>query len=285
MKYAYYPGCSYETTAREYDISTRIVCKNLGIELTEVPDWNCCGSTAAHSTSHLLGLSLAARNLALVEETKMDVTASCASCYQRLAMAHWELSRDETLREKVNKVIDKPYLATIRVLSILEVIANVGLEQIAAQVVRPLIGLKTACYYGCLLVRPASVKIDDSENPMTMDNIMVTVGAEAVDWSYKNECCGAGLAVTNEDIVLDLTHKILKVASSVGANCLVTACPLCHFNLDIRQGKINKKLGTSYNLPVFYFTQLLGLAMGINPKDLGLDTHFVNTEKVLKLVG
>ncbi|MDQ0287540.1 heterodisulfide reductase subunit B [Desulfofundulus luciae] len=285
MKFAYYPGCSLETSGKEYDLSTRAVSKHLGIELTEVPDWSCCGATAGHSTSHLLALALPARNLALAEETGLDVTAPCAACYQRLALACHELNQNPQLREKVNEITGRPFHGKIKVISILEVISSVGLEQIRAQVVKPLKGLKIAAYYGCLLVRPRAIQIDDPENPQIIEQIMQAAGADTVDWPHKTECCGASLAVSNEEVAIPMVSRILKAAAFSGANCLVCACPLCHFNLDMRQLKVNRLRGTNYHLPVFYFTQLLGVAMGLNPQDLSLHTHFVDTGQVLKLVG
>ncbi|SFQ95245.1 CoB--CoM heterodisulfide reductase iron-sulfur subunit B family protein [Desulfoscipio geothermicus] len=286
MKYAYFPGCCDHTSAREYDISTRAVCRELGIELVEIPDWNCCGSTPGHSTSHLLGVALAARNLALVAEMGLEeCTASCAACYQRLAMANVEMQSNKKLCDKVNWVTGKPYHGGVRVKSILEIISGLQPEQISSRLVKPLDNLKTAVYYGCLMVRPKAVQVDDPENPLVMDHLLQAAGAETIDWCSKTECCGASLAISNEDVVLKLTGKILAEATRAGADCIVTACPLCHFNLDMRQKKINQVFGTGYRLPVFYFTQLIGLAIGISPDDLSFNTHFVDTRKVLELVG
>lgn len=281
MKYSYFPGCCHHTSASEYDKSSRAVCRELGIEFVEVPDWSCCGSTAAHSTSKLLALALSARNLALAESTGHDVTAACAACYQRLALAHHELMGDRKLAQKVDRITGKEYLGKIKVKSILEVISEVGLDAIGARTVRPLNGLKAACYYGCLMVRPSAIAADDAENPVKIDNIISSLGGETVEWGHKTECCGASLAVSNEDIVMRLVDSILKDAVKSGANCIVTACPLCHFNLDARQSKINKKMKTSYRLPVFYFTQLMGVAMGLDNEELSTDTHFVGTAGLL----
>ncbi len=285
MNYSYFPGCCHHTSAREYDLSTRVVCKNLGINLTDVPDWSCCGSTAAHSTSQLLALALSARNLALAEETGLDVTAACAACYQRLALAHHELSGDNDLRKKVNKITGRKYRSKIKVKSILDVVHESAGEHLKTMVVKPLNGLKIACYYGCLMVRPAEIAADDPENPRKMDVLMEKLGAQVVDWGYKTECCGASLAVSNEDIVIQLVEKIIRNAVLAGANSIVTACPLCHFNLDVRQFKINRNMGTSYRLPVFYFTQLMGVALGLNFADIGVHSHFVNTTKLLRSIG
>lgn len=281
MKYSYFPGCCHHTSAKEYDLSTRLVCQNLGIKFTDVPDWSCCGSTAAHSTSELLALSLSARNLALAESTGMDVTAACAACYQRLAQARHQLVADRELLTRVNEITGREFRGDVRVKSILEVVHQVGPGKIESLTLKPLKGLNPACYYGCLMVRPLEIAADDHENPQKMDDIMLAVGARPVDWGHKTECCGASLAVSNEDIVIRLVERIIRDAVQAGANCLVTACPLCHFNLDLRQAKINKNMGTSYRLPVFYFTQLMGVAMGLNLTDLSMHTHFVDTSVLL----
>lgn len=285
MKYAYFPGCCYHTSAREYERSSRLVSEHLRLELVEIPDWSCCGSTAAHGKSHLLSVALPGRSLASAEEMGMDVTASCAACFQRLASANKQLVEDNSLREKVNQITGKDYKGTIKVKSLVEVIESIDPENIRSRLVRPLKGLKIAAYYGCFLVRPPWItNFDDPENPASLDRLMRLAGADTVEWSHKTECCGASFSVSNEEICLTMAGKILRAAEGSGANCIVTACPLCHFNLDLRQLRCNKKLGTSFNLPVFYFTQLLGVAMGLNQKGLCLDTHFVDTQRALRLI-
>ncbi|OAT84835.1 CoB--CoM heterodisulfide reductase iron-sulfur subunit B family protein [Desulfotomaculum copahuensis] len=284
MQLAYYPGCSWETSGREYDLSARLAGGKLGLEFIEIKDWNCCGSSAGHSTSRLLATALAARNLALAEKMGLDLTAPCASCYQRLALARHDLLADGQLRKQVNRITGHTFHGNMRVRSILEVVASLGGEHIAARVVKPLRNLKVAAYYGCLLVRPRAVQVDDPENPQMMEKIMAVAGAEVLAWSHKTECCGTSLAMNNDQLALPLVAGILEAASLSGADCIVCACPLCHFNLDYRQKKVNRVLGTGYQLPVFYFTQLLGVALGLEPGRLGLFDHFVNTKPVLQLV-
>lgn len=286
MRYAYFPGCSSHTSGKEYEATVRIVTKNLGLELIDIPDWSCCGATAAHGKSHLLNVALPARNLAIAEEMGLDVVTPCAACYQQLASANKEIKENKELAEKVNQVVGKVYRGTLKVKSILEAIGALEHDYIKAQIVKPLKGLKIAAYYGCLMVRPPSVTgFDDPENPMFMDNLMRLAGAEALDWPHKTECCGGAIQVSNEQIVAKLLNKIFKEAVKSGANCMVVACPLCHFNLDACQSTCNRLLGTTYEIPVFYFTQLLGLAMGLNQQELQFDSHFTDTRKVLKLVG
>lgn len=285
MKVAYYPGCAYETSAKDYDTSAKIVCKHLGIDLVEIPDWSCCGSTAAHSTDHLLAVSLAARNLALVEKMGLDtVTASCSACYQRLALAHAELAQDSKLLEQVNEITGYDYKATVKVNSILEIIAGLDEENIKAKVTKSMENFRIAPYYGCLLVRPSKVKIDDPENPTIMDRVLQTTGAQVLDWSHKTECCGASLSVSNEDIVVALVSRIIKAATVAEANCIVTACALCHLNLDFYQSKITQTTGAQKEMPIFYFTQILGLAMGFSRKDMGVDYNITDTSKLVKKV-
>lgn len=283
MKYAYYPGCSLHATAREYDQSTREVCSALGIELIEIPDWSCCGATSAHSTSHLLSVALPARNLTLAGKMGLDIAVPCAACYQRLRYAQIELDQNEGVREKVAAVTGTAYENKADVKSLLEVVAGLAPEYLKSKIVRPLDGLKAVCYYGCLLVRPPRVTgFDDPEDPQTMDNLMRACGAEALDWGYKTECCGASMGISNEAITLKLVRDILQVAEKAGADCLVAACPLCQSNLDSRQTHINRAFGTSFKMPVLYFTQLIGLALGIEPARLGLKSHFVATAGIVK---
>ncbi|MBO8127615.1 MAG: CoB--CoM heterodisulfide reductase iron-sulfur subunit B family protein [Peptococcaceae bacterium] len=286
MKYAYYPGCSLHATAKEFDASSRVVSRSLGIELEEIEDWSCCGATSAHATNHFLSIALPARNLALAARMGLDVAAPCAACYNRLAGANKVMRNDKEMRRKVNDVIGAEYHGEVTVKSLLEVFASVERERISSQVVKPLNNLKIACYYGCLLVRPPAVTgFDDPEQPVTMDRILQICGAETLEWGYKTECCGASLGLSREPVALRLVHDILRMAVDAGADCLACACPLCQSNLDARQEHVNRAFGTKFKVPVFYFTQLIGLAMGISSRDLKVHSHFVDTSKVLQAIG
>ncbi|MDD4767310.1 MAG: CoB--CoM heterodisulfide reductase iron-sulfur subunit B family protein [Desulfotomaculaceae bacterium] len=287
MRYAYFPGCSYHGTGKEYESSTHAVAKKIGMELVTIPDWSCCGATASHGKSHLLNIALPARSLAIAEGMGIgEVTTGCAACYQQLAHANIRMTESEEIRDKVNKITGKEYKGTLKVKSLVEAIGIVDPETIKPLIVKPLTGLKVAAYYGCLLVRPPEITgFDDPENPVFMDNMMKLAGAEALDWAHKTECCGASLGVSNLNIAVRMINKILKAAVESGADCMVVACPFCHLNMDYHQKSVNKQLGTTYDMPVFYFTELLGLAMGISPDDLGLKTHFTDTQKVLNQVG
>lgn len=279
MKYAYYPGCSLHTGAKEYEKSTLYVCKELGIEFEEIPDWNCCGASSAHSTSHLLGVAVPARNLLIAEKQGLDVVVPCAACYQRLIAVNYEMKNDPHIKENLNKVLPTEYKGETQVLSILEIYDK---AEIAKRIQKPLEGLKVASYYGCYYVKPRKlVSVDDSEDPRSMDEIMEAAGATAVDWSFKTECCANSLAFHNRDVVLNQSRSILQVAKDAGADCIVAACPMCQMNLDMRQSQINKRFQTDFDIPVFYFTELLAIAMGASGSELGVDKHFVDTAKVV----
>ncbi len=286
MKYAYFPGCSLHSTAKEYGDSTEAVCRALGIELVEIPDWNCCGATSAHATNRELGVALPLRNLAKAETMGLDVVAPCAACFNRLKSADHAAKDDPGLIRSITEKSGLEYHGNIKILSLLEAIAQVPEDEIKSHVKRELTGLKAACYYGCLLTRPPKVAcFDDAENPTSMDGIMSAVGAEPVEWPYKNECCGASLALSKSDIVVKLTHDILSMAKRSGANCIVTACPLCQANLDTRQPQVEAKYGEQYGMPIFYFTQLLGVAFGLSDSDLGLKRLMVAPDAVLAGIG
>ncbi|WP_258359689.1 CoB--CoM heterodisulfide reductase iron-sulfur subunit B family protein [Moorella sulfitireducens (nom. illeg.)] len=284
MKYAYYPGCSLEATAKEYNQSAKIVARHLGVELWEIPDWSCCGATAAHNNDHLLSLALPARNLALAEAEGLDVAVPCAACFNRLRAAEAAVRESESMQATVSEIIGRDYRATNKTRAFLDVMVNeVGLEKIKEQVVKPLAGLKLVAYYGCLLVRPPQLTaFDDPEDPMTIDRLIQALGGEAVSWSYKTECCGGSLATARADIGVRMIYQVLRRARDAGAEGIVTACPLCFLNLDMRQGQAAAAHGDRLGFPIFYFTELMGIALGYAPKDLGLTTHFVNPLPLLE---
>ena len=285
MSYVFYPGCSLESTAKEYALSTRAVCGALGVEMPDLPDWTCCGSTAAHQTDPLLALALPAKNLAAASGS--TVAVACAACYSRLKLANHEIAVDAGSRRKVADALGADYDGSTPVKHLLEVLRDdVGFDAIAQRAVKPLSGLRVAAYYGCLLLRPPSVmRFDDAENPTVLDKLMAAAGAEPIEWPAKTDCCGASYSITKTDIVLRLSRDILTMARDAGADCIVTACPLCQLNLDMRQGDIEKKQNERFGLPVFYFTQLLGLALGLPPNDLGLRSLLVDPAPVLSKRG
>ena len=288
MKFAFYPGCSLESSAREYRASTERVARSLGIQLEEIPGWICCGSTPAHMTDKILSVALPAHTLLLAGRMGTEgVLVSCASCYSRLKAANAAIKADRSVRESVAAAIGADYDGNVPVYHMLEVISRAmdqpGFDE---KIKRKLKGLKVASYYGCLLVRPPAITgFDDREDPQLMDRLMARLGAEPVAWRSKIECCGAALAFTNPDIALKLSGEILEDAKASGADLVAVACPLCQSNLDLRQRNIEKYAGIDLEIPVLYFTQILGLALGYSAGALGLGKHMISPMPVLKRRG
>lgn len=286
MMYSYYPGCSLHATAFDYDKSLLAVCKVLKIELKEVKNWICCGASSAHQTSHLLALSLPAKNLAEVEKENLSkVLVPCAACYARFKTMKYELENSPELLPEITKIISYPLKNNVNILHPLEILSNGLSAEIKHCVIKDLSKIKAVCYYGCLLTRPPKImQFDICEYPMSMDGILKNAGVDVLDWSYKTDCCGAALSLTKTEIILPLIKNIFENASDVGADAIAVACPLCHSNLDSRQDEANKLFGTNYHIPILYFTQLLGLAFGVNPEALGLNAHFVTTDELIRKV-
>jgi heterodisulfide reductase subunit B len=265
MKVAYYPGCSARGTARELGMSAEALCEALDIQLEEIPDWSCCGATSAHSLDAKLAVALPARDLRIAGEISDQLVTPCAACFNRLKTAA------KAQAEQGNgKVVRVDHL-----------LGFIGRHLDAATVEKKrqrwLGGLKIACYYGCLLVRPPEItEFDDPENPTVMDRLLAATGAEPVDWPYKTECCGGAFALVRPSSVERLSGAILKAAKEAGAHCIVTACPLCQANLEFHQGAAGKLYGENLRIPVLGFTELLGYSLGVDPKRLGLDRHIVS---------
>ncbi len=285
MTYAFFPGCSLDGAAKDFRSSTLAVASKLGLDLPELKDWICCGSTAAHSSDPLLADALPAKSLSAAGGA--TVAVACAACYSRLKTANHHIVADAALRARVAQVVGRDYDGQTQVLHLLEILVrDVGLARVAAAIRRPLAGLKVACYYGCLLARPPEITgFDDPENPTLMDRLLETAGATPIEWPHKTECCGAGFSITDPGIVLELSNRILLMAQAAGADCIATACPLCQLNLDMRQKDIEARSGRRYNLPVFYFTQLLGLAMGCRADELSLGSLVVEPKALLEAKG
>jgi heterodisulfide reductase subunit B2 len=285
VSYVFYPGCSLESTAKEYALSTRAVCDAFGLDMPDLDDWTCCGSTSAHQTDPLLALALPAKNLAAAAGN--IVAVACAACYSRLKLANHEIAGNAQSRAKVAEALEVDYDGSTPVKHLLEILRDdIGMTEIVGRVSKPLSGLRVAAYYGCLLLRPPSVmRFDDAENPTILDNVVAATGAEAVDWPAKTDCCGASYSITKTEIVLRLSYGILAATRDAGADCVVTACPLCQLNLDMRQRDIEKKQQERFGLPVFYFTQLLGLALGLPSRDLGLRSLLVDPMPLLSRKG
>ncbi|MDO9334259.1 MAG: CoB--CoM heterodisulfide reductase iron-sulfur subunit B family protein [Dehalococcoidales bacterium] len=282
MEYGYYPGCSLHSTAKEFDLSIKESFKALGLTLKEVPDWNCCGASSAHETSEELALGLSIRVLSQAEHANQKtIIAPCAACYSRLKMANIEIAHDAELKKRINQIIGQDYTGGVTVKHLTEIYRD-NKDKLASTVVKPLTELKIASYYGCLLARPKGViDFDDAENPTTMDELVTVLGAQAVDWSHKTECCGASFSFSRIDIALRLVGDIMDAAKLVGADVIAVACPLCQANLDMRQGMAAQRNKTTYDIPIIYISQLIGLAQGKSAKALGLDKHVVSVEKVI----
>ncbi len=285
MKYSYFPGCSLEATAQSYEVSTKAVCKALDVELEELEDWNCCGATAFYSIDELLALSLAGRNLALAEKKEgRDLVVSCSGCYITLEKANATLRAYPPLKAQADEVLAEAgleYHGGVKTRHLLEVLINdVGLEAIKANVKKELRGLRVAPYYGCQIVRPR-LGFDHPELPQSLDHLIESLGADATPFPLKSRCCGGPLILSQEKLALDLIHELFRSADANGAQCLVTVCPLCQMNLDLYQSKVNSKYKTNYELPILFFTQLVGVAYGLDARDLGLEMNIVSPRKVL----
>ncbi|MDM8000864.1 MAG: CoB--CoM heterodisulfide reductase iron-sulfur subunit B family protein [Dehalococcoidia bacterium] len=281
--YAYYPGCTLHATAKEYDASARAVCEKMGIGLEELKDWTCCGASSAHTTNEMLAIALPARDLLAAEKMGKPIAVACALCFNRLKVTEHELASDKSKLETVRSLVGSDYANTAEVVHLLQILYD---RRSSIAVSRPLKGLKVASYYGCMLVRPHEItQFDDPEDPQMMDKLMVALGAQALEWDFKTACCGASLPLTRRDILLKLSHRILAQAQQFGADCLAVACPMCQFNLDMYQQAINKEYGEKINLPILYFTQLAGLAMGLSLTQLHLDKHIVDPVPVLRKKG
>ncbi len=282
MEIGYFPGCSLHSTAQEFDMSVKAVCDVLNIHLDEIPDWNCCGASAAHETSEELGLALPYLNLVKAEGARLKTVLSpCPACFSNLSKTHERVLDDKVLNERLAKISGgKTYQGKIVNRQVLDLfVEEVGIDRIKENVKKPLEGVKVACYYGCLTRLPG-VTMDSIEHPMMMDRIVEALGAEVVDWTHKTECCGASLSITKTDIALRLGREILDAARRAGANCIAVVCPLCQSNLDVRQMAINKKYGSSFALPIVYLTQLMGIAFGVPKSDLGFEKHVTSTAKL-----
>jgi len=291
MKYAYYPGCSGHGTSEEYEKSTRAVCSALKMDIVEIADWNCCGSTPAHSVSHQLSAALSARNLLQAAKTGADcVISPCPSCSSNLKAARFRM-QDKEFKAGVDELLDAPTPANeeggadlLETYSVLQaIVEQVGMDKVKALASNPLAGLKVVTYYGCLLSRPAKIaQFDNPENPVSLDNIMRALGAEVLPFAFKTECCGASMGIPDVKIPASLSGRILEAARAAGADAVVTACPLCHMNLDLRQRQAARLSKMPYfDLPVFYYTQLMGLAFGVSPNSLGFEKLAVNPYPVL----
>lgn len=282
MKYSYYPGCSLCSTASEYNLSTEAICSKLDIQLIEIPDWNCCGATSAHSASAYLAVALPLRNLILAEAMGLDMVVPCAACYHWQRVAHNEVINKTPVGQRANedlaKIMGRGYHGTLKTKHIMEVLLqDQVLELLPRKLIKPLNKLKLAAYYGCLMLRPADVvAFDNAEQPNSIDRLAQALGAETVRWSAKVDCCGGSFTLAESGVVQKLTADIVSAAKRGGAEAIVTACPLCQANLDSRQ-KENEN-----QMPVFYITELVGVALGMPEARKWFKKHIVNPVPMLE---
>ena len=278
-KVGFYPGCSLDGTAGEYNLSVQSLAQAFGILLEPVPDWNCCGATAAHNLDKTLSLSLPARVLANATEAGMaDILVPCAACYNRLSCTSHELQQDGKLKQEIENLLGKKINSFPRIINLIQFVQDYLIDDLPGKITKPFTA-KSACYYGCLLVRPHDIlKFDRPEDPQSMENIMSLIGSESIDWPFKTECCGAGLSVSRTDVVARLSGRIVAECTERGADAIIVACPMCHANLDMRRSAINQYAGVKYDIPVLYLSQVIGMALGLSEKKIGIRRHLVKVD-------
>jgi len=286
MTVGYYPGCSLESTAKEFNRSFRVICEDYGIELVDVPDWSCCGASAAHQLSEELAFALPYRNLIKAEKGNLKAVVSpCPACYSHHVHTHKAVKERPELNDRMAEIVGTSYQKSVTSKHLLDFLRHdVGLEKIQERARKPLEGLRVASYYGCLTRLPG-VDLDGAENPTMMDETVSALGAESLDWSHKTECCGASLSITRTDIGLRLANELLAAAQDANADCMAVVCPLCQANLDMRQPDVEKAYNRGYNLPIIYLSQLIGLTLEMSIKDLGLDKLVIDPAPLLERNG
>jgi len=284
-EYAYFPGCSLEKMALSYHMSAVETTRKLGVELRELEDWNCCGATTYFHVDELLAYTLTARNLAMAEKEGLDLVAPCSACYKNSYFTNIYLKEDPELAEHINYALeedDLQYSGTIAVRHLMEVFVHeVGLEEVKSKVSRPLEDLRVAPYYGCQIVRPRK-NGEDVEQPQFFEDLLSAIGADPIEYyPLKIYCCGGSLILTSRRAALSMVRNLLQTAVDRGADVIATACPLCQVNLECYQNQVNQEFGTNLSIPVMYFTQLVGLAMGIDRKSLGIGKELVSATPAL----
>jgi heterodisulfide reductase subunit B len=290
MKISYYPGCTLKNNAKNFEDSTLCSLKHLEVEVEELERWNCCGTVFSLATDDLIHHVAPIRNLIRVKETNTNrVMTLCAMCFNTLKRANERVKSDPESLDKINEFMYREqvkYEGDVKILHLLELLRDeIKFENIAKKVVKPLKNLKIANYYGCLLVRPKEIGLDDVENPTVLENLMTALGADPIDFPYKTECCASYQTVDKPENVADRTYQILTSAQSQGAELVSLSCPLCAFNLDHRQKETVKKYPEFKNMPILYFTQLMAIALGCPEKDLRLDLHYIDPKPILRKKG
>lgn len=271
MELNYYPGCSAGSTGKEYDLSTRAVLKALDVVLHEMDDWSCCAASSAHVTDRMLALALPARNIAIAQRNGLDMLTPCAACYSRHKASDYHMRNDPEKKKELEELVGFQYSGEVHVRPPIDVIlSDIGLDQVKARVKKPLKGLKVVGYYGCLLVRPPEIaEFDDPEHPVMLDQLLLALGADVKPWSYATDCCGGGLNLTKSSVAVRLVSRLTRFAREAGADAIVTACPLCQMSLEMRQQGDGK-------MPTVYFTELMGLAFGLDGVEKWWGKHLID---------
>jgi len=286
MDYGYYPGCSLKSTATEYDSTVRQLCRSFGINLVEIDDWVCCGSSPVHAQSEEISLALPFKNLAQAERQGLkSILSPCPSCHSHMLCSHAEAGPEESHWQRLQELSGSSYAGSLQLRHLVDFLYHdVGIEKIKEKVTRPLTGIRAVAYYGCMTRFPG-ITFDDREMPVMIDEIVQALGAEALPWSHTTECCGASFSISKTDIVLRLVRDILEAARLVNAGCIIAVCPLCQSNLDMRQAEIEKKTGERFNLPILYLSQLILTSQGTSPQKLGFSKHLVDPRPLLGIRG
>ena len=284
MRIPYYPGCTLNTKGKGFDNSARASARALGLELVELAEWNCCGATFPLLVDNMLDLAGPAQVLISARQEGERLAVACSTCYNVLKRTNRVIREDEDSREKLNFFLEADYSGDLEVLDLLQILRDdIGFDKIKEAVKKPLSGLKVAAFYGCMVLRPpAEVAYEDPENPRALDDLMIALGAEAVDYSHRGECCGAYLAVKSIQVTAEMGFTILGSAQRSGAELVVTNCPLCQFNLDRMQKTMSSRHAGFQPIPVLYFTQLMGIALGLDSDDFELDRHYVDPRPLLE---
>jgi len=284
MKVSYFPGCTLNTTGKGFDNAVRASTAAVGLELAELRDWNCCGATFPLIVDNMLELAAPAHVLVAARDEGSTLTTACTTCYNVLKRTNGFIREHEEERDRINAFIEAEYDGEVEVKDILHLLRDdIGFDAVQEKVKVPLAGLQVASYYGCMVLRPPDeVAYDDPDHPQSLDDLMAALGATPVDFAHKNECCGAYLAVSAPDVTREMVYTILRSALATGAEALATNCPLCQFNLDKQQAEMHRFHAGFQPIPVFYFSQLMGLALGLDVSDYGWERHYVNPGPVLE---
>lgn len=291
IKIPYFPGCTLKTTAKNFEISAIEAGKKIGIEMVEMPKWNCCGVVSSLTSDDLMKHVAPVRNFVHAEEMSEKGTVNdsrmlilCSMCFNTMKNTNRRVKNNAEDMKSINDFmyLEKDYEGKVEVVHYFELLKEIGFDKIAEKVTKSLKDMKIAPYYGCMLLRPKEIGIDNAEAPAIIEDFITSVGAEPVNWDAKGRCCGSYHTVNNKDIVVNLAKGIIENAHRSGADAIITSCPLCAFNLDNRQKLIMEKDPNFKTMPVFYFTQLLALALGLEEKFIGLEDHYIDPKELLK---